>query len=868
MADEINKINPDQPVPETPRAPVKKAPVKATLQLREDAGRIAKAATDRRAKSAVPSQGTQSGGSVENPAPAAATKPGKQVQRPSQDGDLMPNGLLLRSADWRPDWANIQAEEGGGKVIRTANVMPQGRTGAGASNLTPANWTPVKDNAGLLVPASYHRGLPGASGNSDAGERFGQDTESGNILANFGARGTKVRAGERSSLTFKTLPEAAAYAHSLGTASAVVREGDHFAVYKLQDSRAYERDFTTASVMRSGAAPQVGGVSSNLQMLITSDGGTIDMTGRTPALAAPGTPLGRPVSLSDTESFGRGPLYDQIVGTGAKSGTISAGGRSNQTFDSRDQAIAYARGLKAGGIVVNENGEFAVYRSTTNVSRADIQAGDSGQTSITLDSSKDVVAAVTSDGAVLLANGQQPAQFSDAGTDPKTMAEVYGPGLSRLTSPADRERAQRLLNLSAQDKARSILLNTRQEIAEIKARLARGLDAGDRTAIERTLKAYAELDQKIKELEEKLAKVAPRLMALGPLSGIGGASSADPTQAGLAEYHRLQAQLQDLKQQRTDIARNNGMALLSRLSPSEAASFGGLSDDAKIAMLQGKAQEVQDGIDATLRNIGSGRLDPMTMGRVVGATAEDLGLQGLQMRWLEGQVKAAQDLDAAWKTGEAVLSFGLTAGLVLVPGGAYVRGALWAGSTAVNAHMTYEEFQNIRAVNAATDTGVSPDGGLIEREARQSWASVALGLAGFAVDLGQAVWLAREAYAFNRTARTYAQIHGVPTSQAAAALRELKQAANAGKIRTSSLDSDVFTARYGADKDAVVLNHERDGQRQLEVVFRQGLTDAQLKTVGRHESEAGGRSAVAARNGPAQRAEPRQLEKQDRGRKA
>ncbi len=38
---------------------------------------------------------------------------------------------------------------------------------------------------------------------------------------------------------------------------------------------------------------------------------------------------------------------------------------------------------------------------------------------------------------------------------------------------------------------------TRQEIAEIKARLARGLDAGDRVAIERTLKAYAELDPKI-----------------------------------------------------------------------------------------------------------------------------------------------------------------------------------------------------------------------------------------------------------------------------------------------------------------------------------------------------------------------------------
>ena len=66
MADEINKINPDQPVQETPRAPVKKASPEATDRLRTQFRDITTAWQN--TQSAVPPKGAQSVLPVAKPA--------------------------------------------------------------------------------------------------------------------------------------------------------------------------------------------------------------------------------------------------------------------------------------------------------------------------------------------------------------------------------------------------------------------------------------------------------------------------------------------------------------------------------------------------------------------------------------------------------------------------------------------------------------------------------------------------------------------------------------------------------------------------------------------------------------------------------
>jgi predicted nucleotidyltransferase len=686
-----------------------------------------------------------------------------------------------------------------------------------------------------------------ASANTELGEkedpavqeRFRRGPDSNRLLAKFGPRNTELRAGDRSNQTFKTLPEAANYARNLDTGAAVVAEGDQFAVYKLRGAEPYEKNFTHANLKpETGTTPKLENVDPRVKVLVTGDGHTIDTTGAQPAGTAPGSRLGRPESLSDVEGFAPGSHSGQDLATrpyGRGWTPLKAGDRSNQVFDTKEQAIAYARGLTSPAAVVNEpeggKDRFAVYKLKGDFNGADVRLRNSTDTAMTMKG--DVAAVTTSDGYVVTPQDTGHPQLQLAGSSSEDMTAVYGPGLSKLTSPEDKERAKRIMGLSLRDEAHSSLETSEQDLAALEARLKSGtLDEGDSLAIKKTMTEYARIDAEIRDKERQATDARFRLAHAQASDGLklGSAASAQ------ADIDRLRGEVAQLRQQRIDTARDNGIPILARLSPEDAASFGGKTDPDKIQILRGKIAEVRKDIAETKQNIDSGRLNLWTMGRVTGAVAENLSLKGQQMRWLEGQVKDAQWNDTAWKVGEGAISLALTAGMFMVPGGAIVRGVFWAGSAAINTHMTVSEALENRAINAATNTGISPNGGLIEQDAQRSWVSLALGLAGLGLDLARAVQFARQEYQLAKTAREYGAAYQLEGRAAKAAIREMKAAANARSIVTKTLNSEIFTARYGKEVNAVTLVHaSASGRPRLEVVFRKGLTDAERAEAARHD---------------------------------
>ena len=265
----------------------------------------------------------------------------------------------------------------------------------------------------------------------------------------------------------------------------------------------------------------------------------------------------------------------------------------------------------------------------------------------------------------------------------------------------------------------------------------------------------------------------------------------------------LERKLKDLREQKRKIVARYPM--LGRFGSADAlAGFIAKKPDEREAALAKGAHGVLADIATTREHVLTGDLNLWTLPPLVEATIAGLGLgkDSPQRDKIAAKASAQGKKDAFWNLALGVFSLGLGLAAAVATGGLSV--ALTAGAVGLGAYDAITTTEQYYATNAAANTDLDPDGGLLPAEARMHWGWLVVAWAGVALDFADVLKAARIASEVEQVARGARSI-----DEAAAALAQgdqrildrLRRAAGQGALTDTVTEATRpgLAARIGAE---------------------------------------------------------------------
>jgi hypothetical protein len=547
---------------------------------------------------------------------------------------------------------------------------------------------------------------------------------------------------------------------------------------------------------------------------------------------------------ASSERFSSGPRTGQKAGSFTISRLIATRGgpyrtsdttslkfgeRSSQTFSSQEDAAAYARSLKndGGAAVVADNGRYAVYKLEEtgwfdpNFNLDSIQPRGYGASADVKGGDASVKALITGDGYVTdLSGGQPQVELSGSARDPfSAHLETFGPGLQKLTG--NRERFERQFELAMRDTAFAALDHSQQAAQETQSRLdGNTFTPEDRAAMQLTQDRLAPVDERIlakrKELDAAKSEEQSLSLAIALSDGFYSPVTMEECQAAAAKTERVQSELNQLQAERTQAARD--FPLLLRVDPAKMGEFKEKSEADQVAFMRGEAKQVIADIKTTRDRLKSGDFNLWTMDGIRNTTAAGLGLNGEQLKWVEERAKHEGRVEAAWKIGESVLTIGLAVGGAFFTGGWSLT--LLGASSVLALHGAIDTTSDYYKTNAAANTDLDPNAGLIPQDLKGHWGWVAAAWIGVGLDTAAVVSAVRALKAGKALTDVAKSLN-----TDAKVLKTAMQGADAAQLEVKTMQAGEFTARYGKDIQAVTLVREgKDGRLSVEIVSNAALS--------------------------------------------
>lgn len=570
-------------------------------------------------------------------------------------------------------------------------------------------------------------------------------------------------------------------------------------------------------------------------------------------------PLSPPPPPPTAESFRDGLRTGRRVAS-FEGGNLVAGQRADADFGSFEAAAAYARGLGGSSVIVAEQGRYVIYRTSEadngawllwSGSQFDRNAAtvDGTQLSSSARGSDPGVVALVTDDRFLVDLTTGRVEVAGPSTGPYAgRIEAFGPSLASLS---ERGQFEREFELALRDTALYSLDQAQTLAEQTRARLGgTGFDSADRAAIDRVVPRLQAIDQRIANVRARIGDAQWQLVGanLGnpasyvPLLNTVGLFQSDAQRAAAAEIQRLQQELQQLEQQR--IAAAQEFPLLLRV---DLVRFSAMSEAEQVATLRSEADGVLRDISTTRDNVLGGSFNLWTNGALLNTTAAGLGLSPERLQWVQDRATSEGRWQAVTSIGTAVIGIGLAVGgAALAPfsagtstAGTVVGVGMIATSLGIGVYDAVTTTQGYLRDQAAANSALDPNAGLLAREDAGHWGWVALSWVGVGIDAAQAVGavakLARAGSTVDdllgatpqglRALQQAADELGVAPQVLADALR----ATNNGQLATQVMASADFTRSFGSRAgDAVTLiNRNADGSYRFEVVFRDGLSPSE-----------------------------------------
>ncbi|MBK7538218.1 MAG: DUF4157 domain-containing protein [Myxococcales bacterium] len=220
--------------------------------------------------------------------------------------------------------------------------------------------------------------------------------------------------------------------------------------------------------------------------------------------------------------------------------------------------------------------------------------------------------------------------------------------------------------------------------------------------------------------------------------------------------------------------------------------------------LASDARSVLMDIDTTRRNLQSGELNLWNLSSVVDATIAGLGIgkDSPQRARIEAKAKAQRTKEAVLNLALAVFSIGFGLAGAFMTGGTSL--AFTAGAVGLGAYDAVTTTEDYFAQNAATNTDLDPDGGILPAEARMHWGWLVAAWAGVALDFADVLKAARVAEEVGHVARGGKSIREAAEALAhgdARLLERLRRAAGDAALTDTLSEAmrPTISARIGAE---------------------------------------------------------------------
>ena len=562
-----------------------------------------------------------------------------------------------------------------------------------------------------------------------------------------------------------------------------------------------------------------------------------------------------PPPTQDT-TFIEGDRTGREVGT-FNGGTLEAGLRAQPDFGTFEEAAAYARGIDHSSAIVEEQGRYVVYKTAEQNNGAwllssgrqfesDRAITEQGTIAANTRPSDPSVVAMVTDDAYLIDFSTNRVELAGPVTGPFSgRIAVYGADLASITDKdafmAQYELALRDTALFSLDQAETVANDTLGRLQ------GTTFTADDQRAINSTVTALQDVDRRIAAVEAELSDARGRAlradltnpaMYLNPTLGTTWMSTPGQN-AARAEIATLSAELDQLQLER--IAAAQDFPLLLRV---DLDSFTGSTQAQQVAMLRSETESVLEDIETTRQNVLDGDFNLWTNSALRSTVTQGLGLSPERTEWVEAKARSDARWEAVTSIGTAVLGVGLAiGGAALAPFTAgssltatVAGGTMIAAGVGIGVYDAVTETQKYLRDQAATNTALDPNAGLLPPEDAGHWGWVALAWVGVGIDAAEAVAavskLARAGTAVGDLLQTtpeatralddVAQQLGVSSR----VLREALQGAGGDALSTRVLSPTDFARAFGsqAGEAVTLVDRAADGTVSVQVVFREGLS--------------------------------------------
>ncbi len=536
---------------------------------------------------------------------------------------------------------------------------------------------------------------------------------------------------------------------------------------------------------------------------------------------------------------------------------IKAENREARDFGSRDAAVAFARSLKKGAAILEEDGRYVVYHADLKsnfIWGADLELDD-----IDIDFTKSDVddTWVSSNASNLAAIITDDDYVVDTRRGIKTFAELdrvgsplgpydahmqaFGPGLSLIK---DKESFEAQFELVMRDATYDAIAKAETAAKEAVAKYRDPMTAEDKAVAVAVLDKISVINKELEAKESELL-LARAVLYTGYVDLLMEFGNPALIPTALLDSLITKGELIDTKKSEADrvealkkevaalnakrIAAAGPFPLALRIEDPEA--FKNQGGAANAAELRKICTTIQEDIKTTRQNVDDGDFNFWTMPEIAGTAMSSTGLQGDQLKWAQERMRAEGIEDMVWSGAEAVVTIGLAIGAIFASGGtALVLGGaalVLGGASAVN--ITEEYFRKGSAANIALD----PTQGLLDPKDVPHWGWVVASWVGVGLDVAstaaaikatrQAVDILKGAQDLSEGSEAVLKAAKLMNTTPEVILASLK-GRQASSFKVAMMGEAAFDASFGrtASEAATVIQKTADGGYSATVVVRAG----------------------------------------------
>ena len=565
----------------------------------------------------------------------------------------------------------------------------------------------------------------------------------------------------------------------------------------------------------------------------------------------------------EKQEMGAGPkTFEPGKATGTvvakmKGVDIKAEDRETRDFGSRDAAIAFARSLKKGAAILEEDGRYVVYHADLKsnfIWGADLELDDieidhtkSDADDTWISSSSGNLSAIITDDDYVVDTRRGIKTFAELDRVGSPLGpydghlQAFGPGLSLIKDKASFEDQ---FELVMRDATYDAIAKAETAAKEAVAKYSNPMTTEDKAVAVAVLDKISTVNKEIeaKEKELLLARAvlytgyADQLMKFGNPALIPNAvldslikkgQLIDTKQNEAERVEALKKEIAALNAKR--IAAAGPFPLALRIEDPEA--FKKQDGAANAAELQKICTDIQEDIQTTRENVDDGDFNFWTMPDIAGTAMASMGLQGDQLKWAQERMRAEGIEDMVWSGAEAIVTIGLAIGAIFASGGtALVLGgaALVVGGVSA-ANITEEYFRKGSASNIALD----PTQGLLDPKDVPHWGWVVAAWVGVGLDVAgtaaavkatrQAVDILKGAQDLSEGSEAVLKAAKLMNTTPDVILASLK-GRKASSFKVAMMGEEAFDAAFGrtASEAATVIQKAADGSYSATVVVRSG----------------------------------------------